>query len=229
MLDSGKSAFTAYHPLPVRHGMTVGELARLFNIEAGIGARLRVIPMRGYTRAAWYDDTGLPWIAPSPNLRTLDEATLYPGVALVEGANVSVGRGTATPFELLGAPWVDAAELSGYLAARLIPGVQFTPAEFTPLSERFQGQPCHGVRIAVTDRDRLDSPLLGVELASALQRLYPNDFRLERTLGNIGSRAVLEALRAGTDPHTIAASWQADLEAFRTRRARCLLYPSAGR
>lgn len=225
MLDAGHTSFTAYYPMPVRHGMTVGELARFFNIEAGIGAKLHVIPMRGYTRDEWYDDTGLTWVAPSPNLRTLTEAVLYPGVAMVEGANVSVGRGTDTPFELLGAPWIDASELSRYLAARAVPGVQFAPAEFTPASDRFRGQPCHGVRITVTDRDTLDSPALGVELASALQRLYPDDFRLDQTLGNIGSRAVVAAIRAGDDPSSIVAVWQADLDEFRARRTRYLLYP----
>lgn len=225
MLDAGYTSFTAYHPMPVRHGMTVGELARFFNAEAGIGAKLHVVPMRGYTRGEWYDETGLPWIAPSPNLRTLTEAVLYPGVAMLEGANVSVGRGTDTPFELLGAPWIDASELSRYLAARAVPGAQFAPAEFTPASERFRGQLCHGVSITVTDRDTLDSPALGVELASALQRLYPDDFRLDQTLGNIGSRVVVDGIRAGDDPKSIVSAWQPGLDEFRASRARYLLYP----
>ncbi|MGA7949357.1 MAG: exo-beta-N-acetylmuramidase NamZ domain-containing protein [Thiobacillaceae bacterium] len=224
MLDAGRTSFTAYYPIPVRYGMTVGELARFFNAEAGIGADLRVIPMHGYARRDWYDDTGLPWVAPSPNLRTLTEAVLYPGVALVEGANVSVGRGTDTPFELVGAQWIDAQTLTRYLDARALPGVRFTVAEFTPKTGRYQGRACHGVRITVTDRDALESPALGVEIAAALHRLYPDDFRLDQTLGSIGSARVLEAIRSGEDPRAIAASWQADLDAFRTHRALYLLY-----
>lgn len=225
MLDAGRTSFTAYHPMPVRHGMTVGEIARFFNTEAAIGARLHVVPMRGYQRGAWYDATALPWIAPSPNLRTLHEAALYPGVGMLEGANISVGRGTDTPFELVGAPWIDAAELSRHLAARAVPGVQFSPAEFTPAADRFRGQPCQGVRIAVADRDKLDSPALGVEIAAALQHLYPKHFRLDQTLGSIGSSAVLDEIRAGDDPKAIVTAWQAGLDEFRARRARYLLYP----
>ncbi|MGA7180765.1 MAG: serine hydrolase [Thiobacillaceae bacterium] len=224
MLDAGRTSFTAYYPLPVRYGMTVGELARFFNTEAGIGADLRVIPMHGYARRDWYDDTGLPWVAPSPNLRTLAEAVLYPGVALVEGANVSVGRGTDSPFELVGAPWIDAQTLTNYLATRSLPGLRFAPAEFTPDSSRYQGRACHGVRITVTDRDALDTPALGLEVAAALHHLYPDDFQLEQTLGNIGSTRVLDAIRTGEDPRAIAAGWQSDLDAFRTRRAHYLLY-----
>jgi uncharacterized protein YbbC (DUF1343 family) len=224
MLDTGRASYTAYHPMPVRYGMTVGELARFFNAEAGIGADLHVIPMHGYARRDWYDDTGLPWVGPSPNLRTLAEAVLYPGVALVEGANVSVGRGTKAPFELVGAPWIDAQTLTKYMEDRALPGVHFAAAEFTPGSSRYQHQICHGVHITVTDRDALDSPALGVEIAAALHRLYPDAFRLDQTLGSIGSVEVLDAIRSGEDPRAIAAGWQADLDAFRTRRARYLLY-----
>ena len=224
MLDADRTSFTGYYPLPVRHGMTVAEVARYFNAEAGIGADLRVIPMRGYQRRAWFDQTGLPWVWPSPNLRSLVQATLYPGVALVEGANVSVGRGTDTPFELIGAPWIDGRELSRHLEARALPGVRFSPAEFTPQASVYRGKNCQGVRLTVTDRDALDSPALGIEIAAALQHLYPNDFRLDSTLGSIGSASVLAAIRAGDDPRAIAAGWQPELEAFLARRARYLLY-----
>ncbi|HEX8980801.1 MAG TPA: serine hydrolase [Parasulfuritortus sp.] len=225
MLDPGRTGFTAFYPVPVRYGMTIGELARFYNAEAGIGADLHVVAMRGYARGDWYDATGLAWRAPSPNLRSLAEATLYPGVGLLEGANVSVGRGTATPFELLGAPWIDAHVLADYLAARKLSGVRFSPVEFTPVASRYQGQACHGVRIEVTDRAALDSPALGVELAAALQRLYPDRFELDRTLGSIGSAAVLQSIRAGDDPRAIAAAWQPGLQAFEQRRQRYLLYP----
>ncbi len=224
MLDPGYSSFTGYFPLPVRYGMTLGELARFFNAEAGIGADLRVIPMRGYRRLDWYDTTGQPWIPPSPNLRSLAEATLYPGIALLEGANVSVGRGTGTPFEVVGAPWIEASTLAQYLSARNLAGVRFAPLTFTPESDRYKGQACHGVRITVSGRDSLDSPELGVEIAAALFRLYPEHFRLDDTFGAIGSHAVIEAIRNGKDPRTIASDWQPRLEAFRKRRAHYLIY-----
>nr|ART37199.1 D217 [uncultured bacterium] len=223
-LDADLRSFTGYFPMPVRYGMTVGEVARMFNGELGIGAQLQVVPMSGYRRGDWYDATGLPWIAPSPNLPGLTAATLYPAVGLIEGANVSVGRGTPTPFELLGAPWIDGAELAAYLAQRTIAGVAFASADFTPVADRFRGQDCHGVSIHLVDRQTLDAPALGVELASALQRLYPQRFRLGDTLSLVGSRQVLAAIRAGTDPRSIVAGWQDTLTAFERQRAKYLLY-----
>lgn len=224
VLDDNLRSFTAYFPMPVRHGMTVGELAQLFNTENNIGAKLHVIKMRGYQRGDWYDQTGLRWINPSPNLRSLTETILYPGVAMVEGANVSVGRGTATPFEVLGAPWIDATQLASYLNARQIPGVRFAPISFTPTENRYGGKLCHGVGITLENRERLDSPALGIEIASALYRLYPNDFKLKSTLGMIGARSVLNAIELRQDPREIASNWQNALRDFETRRARYLLY-----
>jgi uncharacterized protein YbbC (DUF1343 family) len=147
LLDPDLRSFTGYFPLPTRHGMTVGELATMFNTERHLDARLHVIKMRGYQRHIWYDETGLQWVGSSPNLPTLTAATLYPGVAMVEGANVSVGRGTATPFALLGAPWMDGPSLAAYLNARQIPGVRFLPSAFTPTGYRYGHQRCHGVQI----------------------------------------------------------------------------------
>jgi uncharacterized protein YidB (DUF937 family) len=162
--------------------MTLGELAMLFNAEQRIGARLTVIPMRGYQRSMWYDETGLTWVNPSPNLRSVDEATLYAGVGLIEGANVSVGRGTTSPFELIGAPWIDGTGLAGYLARREIGGVRFEPTDFTPDRDRYAGRDCRGVRITLTDRASLDVARLGLELTAALYRLYPTDFKLSQLL-----------------------------------------------
>ena len=224
ILDRNLGSFTGYFPLPVRHGMTVGELARMFNVEKKIGVRLHVIKMRGYERTDWYDETGLLWVSPSPNLRTLTEAVLYPGVGMVEGANVSVGRGTATPFEVLGAPWINGEELSSYLNGRNIQGVQFIPEEFMPNSSRFKSQLCRGVRIVLLDRQLLDSPALGMEIASALYRLYPGEFQIDKTLGLIGSRDVLQAIKNGQDPISIAQNWQAALEDFGKVRSKYLLY-----
>jgi uncharacterized protein YbbC (DUF1343 family) len=204
--------------------MTVGELATMFNRENAIGAQLQVIKMNGYQRTVWYDDTGLPWIGPSPNLPTLTAATLYPGVALIEGANISVGRGTDTPFEILGAPWVASRKLATYLNARNIPGVCFVPRDFIPRTSRYAQRLCHGIQIELVDRYALDAPTLGIEIASALYRLHPNVFELQKTLGLIGARWVLQALKQGDPPSAIAQRWQVALDEFRARRAAYLLY-----
>lgn len=222
--DEDRKSFTSYFPLPVRHGMTVGELAEMFNAETGMGAKLTVVRMHGYRRTAWYDETGLAWINPSPNLRSLTGATLYPGVAMAEGANISVGRGTDTPFECFGAPWVDGRELSAYLNGRGIPGVRFLPVAFTPASSSFRAKRCQGVRIILTDRLALDSPALGLEIIAALHRFYPGNFALDDTLGLVGSRAVLDAVRRGEDPRAISLHWQEPLAAFIRLRSRYLLY-----
>ncbi len=223
--DAQRRSLTGYFPMPVRHGMTLGELAEMFNAEYGIGAALTVIPMRAYRRGLWYDETGLEWVNPSPNLRSLAETTLYPGVALIEGANISVGRGTDAPFELVGAPWIDGQALARYLSDRGIPGLRFAAADFTPSGDRYAGELCHGVRLSLTDRAALDAPRLGLELAAALHRLYPDRFRIERTLGLIGSRATLAAIEEGTDPGAVSARWQASLDAFKRLRAKYLIYP----
>ncbi|HWU38987.1 MAG TPA: DUF1343 domain-containing protein, partial [Candidatus Acidoferrum sp.] len=225
VMDSDMKSFTGYFPLPVRHGMTVGELARMFNGENKMGVNLKVIPMDAYRRNAWFDETGLTWVNPSPNLRSLNQAILYPGVALVEGANVSVGRGTDMPFEVLGAPWIKAQELTEYLQQRNIPGVDFQPAAFIPDGDRFKGQVCYGVRISLADRQALDSAALGVEIICALNRLYPRDFEMDKTLSLIGSRLVFQAIKDGQDPNSIAPLWQESLDQFRLLRSKYLLYP----
>ncbi|TAN39297.1 MAG: DUF1343 domain-containing protein [Nitrospirae bacterium] len=224
VLDSDLRSFTAYFPLPVRHGMTVGELASLFNKENSINADLRVVKMKGYSRTDWYDETGLTWVNPSPNLRSMTGAVLYPGVALLEGANVSVGRGTETPFELVGAPWIDPEKLSSFLAGRSISGVRFVPVAFTPKSSTYEKKPCRGVRVVLEDRNLLDPVLLGIEMVSALRKLYPDVFQIDRILGLIGSRDVLKRLKDGTDPSSIALLWQDRLEEFNTMRSKYLLY-----
>jgi uncharacterized protein YbbC (DUF1343 family)/CubicO group peptidase (beta-lactamase class C family) len=224
VLEGDLRSFVAYYPLPIRHGMTVGELAEMFNSENHLGAKLHVIKMRDWQRTDWFDETGLTWVNPSPNLRNPTEEVLYPGVAMVEGANVSVGRGTDTPFELLGAPWMDSRTLSAYLNARDIQGVRFVPVDFKPASDSFADRLCHGVQIVLIDRQAVDSAQLGVELAAALWRLYPDVFQLDKTLPLIGARWVLEAIAAGKDPRRIAYEWQGALEQFRTLRAKYLLY-----
>jgi uncharacterized protein YbbC (DUF1343 family) len=225
VMDASLKSFTGYFPLPVRYGMTVGELATMFNAEIKIGANLHIIKMANYTRESWYDQTGLSWVGPSPNLRTLKSAILYPGVAMVEGANLSVGRGTESPFELVGAPWIDGNELAAFLNQRNIRGVLFVPTRFTPASSRYQSQLCRGVQIVLVDRDRLDSAELGIEIVSALYRLYGNKFQMKSTLGLVGARWVLQAIQDGWDPRAIAHRWEASLPGFRAMRVKYLLYP----
>ena len=222
--DEGHESFVNYFPVPVRHGMTLGELATMFNAERKIGARLRVIAMQGWQRGDWFDSTGLGWVNPSPNLRNLVEAALYPGVGLIEGTNVSVGRGTDTPFEVMGAPWMKGKELAAYLNQRSIQSVRFVPVAFTPSSSNYAGERCEGVSILLLDRNTLDAPELGIELASALQKLYPNDFKIDRLPELLINQAAFEAIVAGQDPRRIAQDWQERLEGFVALRGKYLLY-----
>ncbi len=222
--DEGHESFVNYFPVAVRHGMTLGELATMFNAERKIGAKLRVITMQGWQRGDWFDSTGLGWVNPSPNLRNLVEAALYPGVGLVEGTNVSVGRGTDTPFEVLGAPWIKGKELAAYLNQRSIQSVRFVPITFTPSSSNYAGEQCEGVSILLLDRNTLDAPELGVELASALHKLYPSDFRIDRMTELLINQAAFEAIVSGQDPRRIAQDWQERLEGFVALRGKYLLY-----
>jgi uncharacterized protein YbbC (DUF1343 family)/CubicO group peptidase (beta-lactamase class C family) len=222
--QSAFPGFTNYYPLPVRHGMTMGELAQMFNEGKKIGAHLRVVPMENWLRGDWFDSTGILWVNPSPNLRTMNEAALYPGVAMIESTNVSVGRGTDTPFELVGAPWIDTRAFAEYLNARLIAGVRFVPVAFTPSSAVYSGQICHGVNLIVTDRNVLDSPELGIELAAALRKLYPEQWKIDRWMTILANQDVYDALARGDDPRNIAQAWQEELQKFRDTRAKYLIY-----
>jgi len=224
LLDADRRGFTGYWPLPVRHGLTLGEFARLFQAEAKVDVQLQVVPMQGYRRDMWYDETGLPWLPPSPNLTNLAATLLYPGVGIVEGAEVSVGRGTPTPFEIVGAPWIDGPQLAAELNTLQLAGVHFRATRFQPVAGPYAGETCQGVRILIDDRDAIDTPTLGIALAASLHRLYPRHFTLDRILGNLGNRASLDAIRAGTPPSAIAAAGQDALSSYLTRRATFLLY-----
>ena len=224
LAESAHLSFVSYHPLPVRHGMTMGELARMFNAERKINARLTVVPMQGWMRGDWFDSTGVPWVNPSPNLRSLTEATLYPGVALVEGTNVSVGRGTDTPFELLGAPWIKAKELAQFLNARNISGVRFVPVRFTPNASNYANQNCEGVNIVLVERSAFDAPELGIELASALRKFYPEQFHMERMIEILVNQSVFDAIIRSEDPRRIADDWREPLEKFDQLRQKYLIY-----
>ena len=222
--DAGHESFTNYWTLPVRHGMTMGELAKMFNVEKNINAKLTVVPMEGWQRGDWFDSTGLAWVNPSPNLRSVTEAALYPGVALIEGTNVSVGRGTDTPFEVVGAPWVKSRELAAFLNARGISGVRFVPMTFTPTSSNYSGVKCEGVNIVLTERNALDAPELGIELAAALKKLYAADYKMERMAELLVNQSAFDGLVAGKDPRRIAQDWQEDLEKFEVVRKKYLIY-----
>jgi uncharacterized protein YbbC (DUF1343 family)/CubicO group peptidase (beta-lactamase class C family) len=222
--DPGQASFVNYHALPIRHGMTVGELARLFNAERGIKANLTVVPMKGWIRGDWFDSTGLEWINPSPNLRSLEGATLYSGVELLENTNVSVGRGTDTPFQMFGAPWIKPRQLAAYLNARVISGVRFVPTEFTPTASTNAGKLCGGVQIVVLNRETLDAPELGIELASALHKLYPQEFDMSKMNILLVNQAAFQALQSGEDPRRIAEDWRDGLDKFIQVRSKYLLY-----
>ncbi len=222
--DAGVENFNNYWTVPVRHGMTMGELAKMFNAERNINAKLTVVAMVGWERGDWFDSTGLVWINPSPNLRSVTEAALYPGVGLIEGTNVSVGRGTDSPFEVLGAPWMKSRELASYLNARAIAGVRFVPITFTPTSSNYAGQKCEGVNLVLTDRNALDGPELGIELAAALRKLYPADYKMERMMELLVNQNVYDGLAKSEDPRRIAQDWQQALENFEAMRKKYLLY-----
>ncbi len=224
VLDRDRLSFTGYFPMPVRHAMTMGELAGMFNAEDKIGADLHVVAMKDWRRSETYDQTGLRWIPPSPNLRTLNAAFLYPGIEILQSGGVSVGRGTDTPFELLGAPWIQAADLAAELNRRAVPGVRFQATLFTPDDGLYKGQYCQGVSIVITNRAELNSTRMGLEIAAALHRLYPQQFHLEKIIELLGSQATLERLERGDDPARIIAGWSGDLDKFRAMRARYLLY-----
>jgi uncharacterized protein YbbC (DUF1343 family) len=236
--DVGAESYTDYMPLPVRHGLTLGELALYYNTErrlpgptspnivVPIKAQLTVVAMRNWLRGEYFDETRLPWVNPSPNLRSPRAAILYPGVGLLETTNISIGRGTDAPFEQIGAPFIDGPQLAAYLTDRKIPGVRFTATNFAVADDSnhypFHGKTVPGIAFTVTDRSVFNSSEMGVEVISALHKLYP-EFALskERLIVNVDTT---QALNNGDDPRKIAAAWEADLAAFVKRRQPYLLY-----
>jgi uncharacterized protein YbbC (DUF1343 family)/CubicO group peptidase (beta-lactamase class C family) len=223
--DAGSESYVNVAPVPVRHGMTLGELARYLNGEYKLNAPLSVIAMTGWQRGDWFDATGLTWTNPSPNLRSLQEAILYPATGLIETTNISVGRGTDTPFEYVGAPWIDGRALAHALNDRFLPGVRFVPVNFTPQPPYpYADKLCHGVEIVVTDRNGVDSPELGLEIAYALHKLYRDQFQLSKIDRLLANRGVLDALLSGRDPQRMAEDWERDVLDFEARRKPYLLY-----
>jgi uncharacterized protein YbbC (DUF1343 family) len=223
----GRENYVNPYAEPMRPGMTMGELARFFNGERHLHAELTVIPMKGWHRSDWYDDTGVLWVNPSPNIRSLTQSIVYLGTGLLEGTNVNVKGPVEPPFERFCAPWIKATELAAYLNARKIPGAGFMPMFYVPAGEEhypFRGEHCEGVETIVTNRNILDAPELGIEAVAALWKLYPALFQIERVDRLLLNREVLDQIKAGKDPRVIATGWQKDLDAFKARRSLYLLY-----
>jgi len=224
MLDPSRISFVGYFRLPVVYAMTFGELAQMFNAENKLSLSLHVVAMKNWRRSQSFDQTGLTWIPPSPNLRTLNEAVLYPGIEILQAAGVSVGRGTDAPFEQLGAPWIQSDPVLNSLTARQIPGVSFTAASFTPSEGLYKGEACAGVKLTITDRNAFDSIRTGLEIADALHRLYPERFEVTKLMDLLASQTTVDALIAYQAPASIIAGWDSDLAEFRALRTKYLLY-----
>jgi uncharacterized protein YbbC (DUF1343 family) len=225
MLDAANTSNVGYMAgEPVRHGMTMGELAKMFNAEKKIGANLTVVPMQDWQRGDWFDSTNLSWINPSPNMRSLNAAMLYPGIGMLEYAKISVGRGTDSPFEHVGADFIGGRELAAYLNQRQIEGIRVYATSFTPTDSVFKGVRVEGVRFIITNRELLDATRLGLELAVAIEKLYPGKLDFSRNKKLIGSDDAIRRIQAAEDPRTIQESFQDALNAFTEMRARYLLY-----
>jgi uncharacterized protein YbbC (DUF1343 family) len=224
MLDPEKTSFVAYYPLPVRYGLTIGELAQFFNTENHINCQLHVIAMKNWHRNYFFESTGIRWMPPSPNLRTLKGAILYPGLEILQNAGVSVGRGTESPFEEFGAPWINGEEIATELNAKNLPGLHFVNQPFITVSGLYAGQRCGGVGIRVTDRAAVRSMRMGLEIAAALMKKYPDHFDVSKLVLLLGNDDTVQQLQAGTSPEQIVASWGKGLAEFDQTRRRYFLY-----
>jgi uncharacterized protein YbbC (DUF1343 family) len=217
-------SFTSFHPVPVRYGLTIGELATLFNGERKVGADLTVIKMSGWNRRDYYDMTLLNWVNPSPNMRSLTQAVLYPGIGLLETTNLSVGRGTDTPFEIVGAPYIDGQKLAEQLNQAGLAGVRFVPVRFTPKASKFANEECGGINVVITDRTVFRSVATGTEIAYQLQKLYAPVWKVDDYLRLLVNRDVLGALKEGKTTGEMMAKWQKGLADFKQMRQKYMLY-----
>jgi uncharacterized protein YbbC (DUF1343 family) len=224
LLDADKTSFTGYFPLPVRYGLTIGELAQFLNAEKPIHCDLRVLAMKNWHRNYFFENTGSRWIPPSPNLRTLRGAVLYPGLEILQNAGVSVGRGTQAPFEEFGAPWMNGAEVAEALNQRHLPGLHFTDWPFIPVVGLYSGQRCGGVSIRITDRQAVRSMRMGMEIATVLKKLYPEHFDPAKILVLTGNAETIRQLQDGASPDQIVASWSTDVANFNGLRRKYFLY-----
>jgi|ERR1035438_8558046 uncharacterized protein YbbC (DUF1343 family) len=224
MLDPDKTSFTAYFPLPVRYGLTIGEIANFLNVENHINCDLHVVEMKNWHRNYFYESTGARWLPPSPNLRTLKGSILYPGLEILQTAGVSVGRGTEAPFEEFGAPWINGDEVASALNAQHLPGLHFTGQPFIPVVGLYGGQRCGGVAIRVTDKQAVRSMRMGLEIAAILKKLYPNNFDPAKLVFLVANAETIRQLQEGVSPDQIVASWSADLNTFDAVRRKYFLY-----
>ena len=224
MLEADKTSFVAYFPLPVRYALTIGELAQFFNTENHIGADLHVITMRNWHRNYFFESTGIKWIPPSPNLRTIKGSIVYPGIEILQSAGISVGRGTQAPFEEFGAPWMNGDEVAATLNVRNLPGLHFGGQPFIPIAGLYSGQRCGGVSIKITDRFKVRSMRVGLEIAAILQKLYPKQFEISKMIELVGNSDTMQQVLSGVPPEKIVASWADSLAAFDQVRRKYLLY-----
>lgn len=224
VLDEGSESFVGYHRIAVRHGMTAGELATMFQEELKLKLNLKIIQIEDWDRKMFYDATGLPWINPSPNMRCLNQALLYPGIGLLETTNLSVGRGTDTPFEIIGAPYIDSVMLAQKLNAVGLSGIRFVPIRFTPESSKFKNEQCGGVNFVITNRATFHPLKTGLELARTLRLMYPEQWKTDSLNRLLSHKKTFDAIRAGNSVDVIQADYKKELEDFRTRRKRYLLY-----
>jgi uncharacterized protein YbbC (DUF1343 family) len=222
--DKKLLSFVAFHPIPLRHGMTLGELALLINAERQLGARLEIVSCEGWRRANYWDETNLLWVNPSPNMRSLTQATLYPGVGMLEFTNISVGRGTDTPFEHFGAPWIAPRELAAALNAKKLPGVRFIPHVFTPTASKFVGEKCGGVQMLLTDRMAFTPVRMGLEIALTLHALYPTAWEPGKLINLLVHPAAFDGVMAGESYARLEKRFSPELKAFLKRREKYLLY-----
>jgi uncharacterized protein YbbC (DUF1343 family) len=231
ILEPAQASFVGLYPIAVRHGMTAGELAKMFNGQGWLAVRVKaeliVVPMQGWSRRMWYDKTGLRFIKTSPNMPDLETAAIYPGLCLLEGTNVSEGRGTTMPFRQFGAPWIDSKVLAGRLNALNLPAMRFEPVSFTPDSSKYQGRECHGVRILVADRNRLEPYFSGVRIINEIYRMYPDQFEWRASHFDrlCGTSKVRNAVTSNSSLDTLKSGWRKELEAFLKIRAGYLIYP----
>jgi len=231
VLEMRLASFVGLYPIPVRHGMTAGELAKMFNeqgwLDGGVKANLVVIPMKGWRRRMWYDQTGLTFIKPSPNMPDLETAVVYPGLCLLEGTNVSEARGTKRPFRHFGAPWIDSKRLAGRLNKLSLPGMHFEPVHFTPTSSKYQGQVCNGVRITITERNRLEPYYNGIRIVNEIYRMYPRNFQFKvRHFDRLcGTSTIRNAITSRSSLNRVRNKWQVKLESFQKIRNKYLIYP----
>jgi len=230
VLEREFAGFVGLHPIAVRHGMTAGELAKMFNEEGwlagGVKADLTIIPMKGWRREMWFDETGLQFVKPSPNIVNIEAAVVYPGLCLLEGTNVSEGRGSDRPFLQFGAPWIDAEEIAAQLNELHLPGLRFEPIQFTPKSSKYAAERCRGAGIVIENRDTVEAYFSGIRIVNTIHRMYPRRFRWKA--GHFdrlcGTDSVRKAISGQSDLETLRESWQPRLKAFRQIRKKYLIY-----